>query len=61
MLRDRALAWADLGYMIGRLRIDGRNDAPDDAGIVKEVLAEPFPGAVAQDLVLVFMSQVGQL
>jgi hypothetical protein len=61
MLRDGALAGADLGDVITRLRIDSGKDALDDAWVVQEVLAEPLPGAVVQDVVLVFMNQVGQL
>jgi hypothetical protein len=55
MARDGALAGANLGKVIARLRIDGRDDALDDAGVVEEVLAESFPWAVGQWIVLVFL------
>jgi hypothetical protein len=58
-LRDGTLAGANLGNVIIRLRIDGRDDALDDTGVVKEVLAEPFPWAVGQGVFLLFPKDFG--
>jgi hypothetical protein len=47
--------------VIVRLRIDGRDDALDDAGIMQEGLAEPFPGTVVQGVFLVIVIENSQL
>ena len=48
------LARPDLDQVLPRARVDMVEDARDHALVVQEVLAEPFPGTVAQGVVLVF-------
>ena len=49
---QNALARADLNLMLTGLWFDMRNDALDHAQVVQKVLAEPFPGTVAQGVSL---------
>ena len=48
--RQRALARTDLDQVLPGARIDAVQDVLDHALIVQKVLAEPFPGTVAQGL-----------
>jgi hypothetical protein len=51
---DGALARADLHQPVAGLRVDGADDAADNARVMQKILAEAFPGAVSQGFVHVF-------
>jgi len=58
---QRALARADLDQSLPLARIDAVQDALDHGLVVQKVLAEPFPGTVAQGLVLMIAKEFSGL
>jgi len=52
---DRTLPRPDLDDRIGFPRLDGRHDTADDRRAMQNVLAEPFPWTVTQEVILVLV------